>query len=180
MKKITVMLIMLMMTGLCSCSKDKTVKVGSFELKCPKDIVLKEDEVEQIEEFRERRFLKYRSEEKYDRKYLFGQEDDEVFEITIVHSDIENDMTVKEYSDYSKAGLIKNSGMWTILSDIENTDDSVTFKALPNHKEIQDYGVQYYRYFVKDGGIVVVNITVREDADEKYGSIIKEIILSVK
>lgn len=182
MRKIILTLLVFVVVCLCSCSSNETIKSGSFTLECPKDLELVESEDIQNGIYREVHYLTYSGEDKYDRTYLFGQEDNEVFEITLILNEKEPGKTAIDYSSEMRASLTDhgNGGWWTVFSEIENKEDSISFKASPNRKEIQDYGVQYYRFFEKDGGIAVVQITVREDANNKYENTIKQILNSVK
>lgn len=177
--KILILLTMLFLTASCSTSPKEIKKIGSFTYECPSNISLEEKSVIENENYVEIHYLTYKGNKKYERTYLFGQTEDEVFEVTIYLKNKEKEKTISDYDNELRASLT-NGGFWTVFDEIENKPDSKCFKATLNHKETQDYGVQYYRLYEKEGKLAVIQITVREEANKQYKSTLITILKSVK
>ena len=169
---------MLFVVASCSNYSKKTVKTGTFSFECPDKIVLEEMTVNYHESYEELHYLVNKGNVKYDRTYLFGQDDNEVFEMTLYLINKE-EKTINDLCEELRSSLNKE-GFWTIYKEIENKSDNISFKVSLNRKEIQDYGVQYYRFFEKADKFALVKITIREDADSQYEEVIRSLLKSVR
>ncbi len=98
----------------------------------------------------------------------------------LILSDLIEGDDIKEYASNVRASLMKNDGIWTIQSVIEEKDDSIFFRAAPYKEEIQDNGIHYYRHFLKDKGARFSHIIVREEADDQYRKLIDTILKSLE
>ena len=178
---IGISIIFLCLILLCSCSSNKTIKCGSFDLAYPKDIDLKQKEASKVDSYRENYvFACYDDAAAYERNFLFSEEEDCVFTMELIYADLAQGDDIKKYASDMRASLMNHDGIWTLQSVIEEKDDSVIFKAAPYRKEIEDHGVIYCRYFLKDDGVGFARIIVREEADDKYGKIIESILKKLK
>lgn len=179
---IGISIIFLCLILLCSCSSNKTIKCGSFDLTCPKDIDLKQKEASKVDFYRENYvFVCYDDTVSYERNFLFSEEEEDcVFTMDLIYADLAQGDDIKKYASDMRASLMNHDGIWTLQSVIEEKDDSVIFKAAPYRKEIEDHGVIYCRYFLKGDGVGFACIFVREEADDKYGKIIESILKKLK
>jgi len=178
---IGISVIFLCLILLCSCSSNETIKCGSFDLAYPKDIDLRQKEASKVDSYRENYvYACYDDAAAYERNFLFSEEEDCVFTMELIYADLAQGDDIKKYASDMRASLMSHDRIWTLQSVIEEKDDSIIFKAAPYRKEIEDHGVFYCRYFLKDDGVGFARIIVREEADDKYGKIIESILKKLK
>ena len=182
-------IVICIVTGVCFLTNPKhnpdasylLEKCGSFDLAYPKDIDLKQKEASKVDSYRENYvFACYDDAAAYERNFLFSEEEDCVFTMELIYADLAQGDDIKKYASDMRASLMNHDRIWTLQSVIEEKDDSVIFKAAPYRKEIEDHGVIYCRYFLKDDGVGFARIIVREEADDKYGKIIESILKKLK
>ena len=174
-KIISGILILFLGAVLISCCSDERLKLGTFTLRYPSNLNISEISCEAPETYQEYHYLQcLEKDAAYKKEFL--SEDECVFEVYAILNEAIDGKTIENYTNERRASLVKNDGIWSVFSTIEETEESIITRAAPNHEEIQDMGVRYFRFFRKDKGIALIEVIVREEADEKYRSAIETIL----
>ncbi len=177
-------IIPLLFLVLLSCSS-KVTKVtmtfGSFTFDCPNSMRWASAVFEVPDTYRDEQHLYFFDDnEEYVKNFVFAGGDQRVvFTMTMIWTEPEEGLTLADYNSNRRAHLLKE-GIWTIISQIEETENSIILRAAPYKERIQDYGVQYTKWFKKDDWMGYVNLIIREEADAKYRNVIEGILKSVK
>ncbi|MBR3358506.1 MAG: hypothetical protein IKG46_11885 [Solobacterium sp.] len=92
----------------------------------------------------------------------------------------EDGLSIEDYTKARLKSLSGNNNIWSVISTIEKKEDSIITRAAPYYEAVQDMGVHYFRFFKKDDKVALIDITVREEADEKYRKAVETILKTAK
>ena len=119
-------------------------------------------------------------EENANYKREFRSPEECVFEMAVLIDPGEDGLSIEDYTKARLKSLSGNNNIWSVISTIEKKEDSIITRAAPYYEAVQDMGVHYFRFFKKDDKVALIDITVREEADEKYRKAVETILKTAK